>query len=285
MNELERTAKEWLEMGISTIPIRYKDKRPEVKSWAEYTERLPTTEEIERWYITPYHNIGIITGWRNLCILDFDDFDKYGEWIHWAEEKSAIASAVYRTTRIGMSARGVHLYVYTREKCQNRKLNRLDVLCDRKYALLAPSIHPSGIHYSVMQDLPIARIDRIEQLLPPEWLQASEEELMRQAAEQEPRGDRTVWNGIGDSTVRRIKQHYRIEDFFTEVIPSGSGWQKVRCPLHDDRHPSAGINRDQQIFVCFNHCYGSKPLDVIGLYARIHGISDAEAIDEMAARM
>lgn len=280
MNAIEMTARYWQEKGVATLPIRYKDKRPEVKSWAEYTERMPTAEELNRWYITPYHNIGVITGWKNLCILDFDNVRKYEEWCGWAEQESIAAYTVLLTSRIVMSARGVHLYFYTREKGKNYKLDSVDVLCDRKYALTAPSIHPSGVQYAVLQDLTPARIDRVEQMIPREWLETYEEKLMRQAAEQPAAGRRQPVSG--DSIIGKIKQHYRIEDFFPDAIPSGSGWCKVRCPLHDDKHPSAGINLEQQIFTCFNHCYGQKPLDVIGLYARMKGISNIEAIGEMA---
>ena len=283
MNELETTAKYWLDMGVATLPIGYKSKRPEISSWAEYTERLPDPIEIERWYITPYHNIAVITGWQNLCILDFDSFGKYAEWVEWAEQNSVIACAVLQTSRIVFSSRGVHLYCYTREKGQNRKLDGLDVLCDRKYALTAPSIHPSGVAYTVLQDNTPARIDRIEQLLPEAWLAADEEKLMRQAAEQEAGSGSAQY--VGESVVQKIKAKWRIEDFFPRAIPSGSGWCRVRCPLHDDHDPSAGINVEKQIFVCFNHCYGWKPLDVIGLYARMHGLSNAEAIREMAKKV
>ena len=279
MNELEKTARYWLEKGIATLPIRYKSKSPEVYSWSAYTERLPIPEEIERWYTTPYHNIGVITGWRNLCILDFDNFARYEGWCDWAEQESVIAYTVLQTSRIVFSARGVHLYLYTHEKARNYKLDALDVLCDRKYALTAPSIHPTGLQYVVMQDREPARIARVEDMIPPEWIRSAEEKLMRQAVMQPAsEAEDTPTAGI----VAKIKQHWRIETFFPEYIPSGSGWCKVRCPLHDDQHPSAGINLDKQIFVCFNHCYGTKPLDVIGLYARIRGISNKEAIAEMA---
>ena len=249
MNDLEKTAKTWLDMGVATLPIGYRSKRPEVSSWAEYTERLPDPIEIERWYITPYHNIAVITGWQNLCILDFDSFGKYAEWVEWAEQNSVIACAVLQTSRIVFSSRGVHLYCYTREKGQNRKLDGLDVLCDRKYALTAPSIHPSGVAYTVLQDNTPARIDRIEQLLPEVWLAADEEKLMRQAAEQEAGSESAQY--VGESVVQKIKARWRIEDFFARAIPSGSGWSRVRCPLHDDHDPSAGINVEKQIFVCF----------------------------------
>ena len=285
MNELERTARMWLEMGIATLPVGWKSKRPEVKSWAEYTERLPEPREIERWYISPYHNIAVLTGWQNLCILDFDTMSRYFDWLRWAETSSVIAAAVWETSRIVMSSRGVHLYFYTREKGRNYKLDGIDVLCDRKYALMPPSIHPSGVSYTVLRDNTPARIQRVEDMLPEAWLPAEEpvieeteeERLMRLTAA--PDG----WSGPDEeSAVRKVKQLWRMEDFFPDAIPSGRGWCRVRCPLHDDRNPSAGVNFDQQIFVCFNHCYGTKPLDVIGLYARMHGVDNGTAIREMA---
>ena len=288
MNKLEETAKYWLDKGIATLPIGWKSKRPEVRSWAEYTERLPKVEEIERWYITPYHNIAVITGWRGLCILDFDDFARYYEWLDWAEDHSVKASIVKETTRICMSARGVHVYCYTREPSQNMKLEKLDVLCERKYALTAPSIHPSGVSYAVMMDREPVRIDSVTELIPPAWIEAAEAERravmeaeMMRSAESEIRNQKSEIDG---SVVDRIKAAWRIEDFFPERIPSGRGWYSVRCPLHNDHRPSAGINTEQQIFTCFQHCYGYKPLDVIGLYARMHGIDNASAIREMSVR-
>ena len=291
-NALQETAEYWLEKGVATLPIRWKSKVPEVRSWAEYTDRLPTEEEIERWYITPYHNIAVITGWNGLCILDFDEFDRYEEWLSWVENGPAVAQAVLASTRICMSARGVHVYCYTTEPCRNMKLRKLDVLCDRKYALIPPSIHPSGKSYSVMQDCTPARIRNIEMLIPPAWIEeaeaerkaAAELELLRMAGETE--GTRSQGSGTGEEgLVERIKRTVRIEDFFPERTASGGAWYSVRCPLHNDRRPSAGINVDQQIFTCFQHCYGDKPLDVIGLYAKMNGISNSEAIRELGSRV
>ena len=288
MNALEETANYWLEKGVATLPIRWKSKVPEVKSWAEYTERLPTSTELEQWYINPWHNIAVITGWRNLCILDFDEMDRYNEWIDWAWNNSCLAWAVSQSTRICMSARGVHVYLYTREKGRNMKLNKLDVLCDRKYALTAPSIHPSGKSYSVMFDNTPCLIDSVVDVIPPAWIREAEEEhralmeddLLREIAEgQGARGQGEM------GLVAKIKSAWRIEDFFPERNPSGGGWYSVRCPLHDDRRPSAGVNVDQQIFTCFQHCYGSRPLDVIGLYAKMHGISNSEAIRKMSEEL
>ena len=285
MNELEKTARYWLKKGVATLPIRWKSKTPEVRSWSEYTDCLPTESEIQRWYITPWHNIAVITGWRNLCILDFDDFGRWEEWQRWAYDHP-LAHSVMLTTRICMSARGVHLYCYTGQKGRNWKLRKLDVLCDRKYALTAPSIHPSGAAYTVLQDLTPARIPSIEMLIPEEWMAEAEaerkamleDELMREAGESRIRKSEFENE---DDLIGKIKSAWRIEDFFPERIPSGGGWFSVRCPLHNDHRPSAGINVDQQIFVCFQHCYGPKPLDVIGLYAKLHGLSNREAILEM----
>jgi len=35
-----------------------------------------------------------------------------------------------------------------------------------------------------------------------------------------------------------------------EQVPSGGGWRKMMCPFHDDRNPSASVNRDLEGFKC-----------------------------------
>lgn len=39
--------------------------------------------------------------------------------------------------------------------------------------------------------------------------------------------------------------HYGID------VSTRAGWAKVKCPIHDDTHASAGINLDEQQWHCF----------------------------------
>ena len=84
----------------------------------------------------------------------------------------------------------------------------------------------------------------------------------------------------------RIKQQLRVEDFFPSAIESGGNgrWKLARCPFHDDHNPSFWIDTKQQLCGCHSGCT-PLPLDVIGLYARLHGIDNTAAIKEMARHL
>lgn len=52
------------------------------------------------------------------------------------------------------------------------------------------------------------------------------------------------------------------------------------CPLHDDRSPSFGFTISKDLWYCFACAEGG---DQIRLYARYNGITDGEAIKQLAA--
>ena len=43
----------------------------------------------------------------------------------------------------------------------------------------------------------------------------------------------------------------------------GSGWRKMRCPFHPDKHASAGINFDEERFKCHGCGVGGDVYDLI----------------------
>ena len=43
----------------------------------------------------------------------------------------------------------------------------------------------------------------------------------------------------------------------------GSGWRKMRCPFHPDKHASAGINFDEERFKCHGCGIGGDVYDLI----------------------
>lgn len=59
-------------------------------------------------------------------------------------------------------------------------------------------------------------------------------------------------------TISRVLEHYGAD--MTRV--SSSGWRPVKCPFHDDRHASAGVNLARDAFAC--HACGVHG-DAIGL--------------------
>ena len=70
-----QTAKLLNASGVSCIPCNA-DKRPRVSSWAPYRERVPTEQELERWFAKPCQ-IALVAG-KAQC-LDFDE--KYSKGI------------------------------------------------------------------------------------------------------------------------------------------------------------------------------------------------------------
>ena len=60
---------------------------------------------------------------------------------------------------------------------------------------------------------------------------------------------------------------HSIEDYLLYVgatLPArGSGWRKIRCPFHGDKHASAGINFDEGRFKCHGCGVGGDVYDLI----------------------
>ena len=67
-------AKEYLQARLSIIPIIKGEKRPALSGWREYQMRLPTIQEIQKWFSYP-KDIALIGGKvsGNLEIIDFDN--------------------------------------------------------------------------------------------------------------------------------------------------------------------------------------------------------------------
>lgn len=305
MGKILETAQYWRQLGIATIPISYKSKQPKVK-WLPYTERLPEMNELSNWFASDMNNIAIVTGWENLVIIDFDDMEVFHKWMFWADT-SRMASMVRDHTRLHLSSRGVHMFVLCGRadnvefSAVNAKLPKIDILANRKYALLPPSLHPSGKAYEVYRSgLPLS-IGSLYDVLPKKWLDAA---IAQKAAVKaaDPEGPSIIpgvafpdnydpWEAAEGTeqdrqVVAKIKAAVRIEDILGGWEDSGGGgrWKLTRCPLHDDHNPSFWLDSVNQICGCHSGCT-PLPLDVIGLYARLHGIDNTSAIRELAKRL
>lgn len=287
MNLLLQESIYWRGLGISTIPVYWKSKRPAIH-WLEYADTLPTQEQIMRWFPTPLHNLAVLAGQENLVILDFDDSAVFSVFRDWAYKSSSAAQKLLKTARVVRTARGYHIYARTREKAANMRLPGIDILAHHKYVLAPPSIHPSGAEYKFIQRADPCEIERIEDVLPGAWLANAIRENESPVAPPTERVDylamagRSRETGVSQTLIAEIKSRYRIEDFFPDREVSGNDgrWMIARCPFHDDRNPSMAIDVKNQVCSCLAGCT-PKPLDVIGLYARLHRISIREAIKYM----
>jgi hypothetical protein len=291
------SATQFLNTGIAVIPIKYKDKRPDAQllpkdadghpTWEPYKKQLPTEQDLTHWFATP-HNYGVVAGWLNLMMLDFDDANEYSRWRIWAykqQKSKEIAETAFQV----QTSRGVHVYLRCETAGQNRKIGKIDIKF-RGYVLGPGSIHPTGVEYlALKQAIILPKILTLSEVLPAELLvQDTPTPNIQQPVQQNITDDPWVaaWQAqpaAGKGVVAKIKKTLEIQQFFTKTRKSGGSYLVTHCPFHDDKNPSFWIDTQKQICGCFSGCT-SKAMDVIDLYARLYGLSNNEAI-RMLERM
>ena len=288
--------------GVAVIPVRYRDKRPAAREWKAYQRRIPSVEEVQRWFAgRNMVNFGVVTGWQGLTVLDFDDPQSYARWRNWAASTGGMAAQAAQLAFKVRTRRGVHVYTRLPQAVHNRHLDGLDIKSKGGYVLGPGSTHPSGARYTPLSDvLLFPLIPSLDAILPPELLVRAdfgEDAPVRtppvlqakmQVSDPWEAASAPVFAGGGEQRglVARIKEQLRIEDFFQpdELQRTGEGWYLARCPFHDDRHPSFWLNTERQIGGCFAGCTG-KPVDAINLFAMLHGLDNRTAIAVLARRL
>lgn len=277
MNTLTATAETWLDSGIAVIPVAYRDKRPTLPSWREFQQRLPTLDEIRRWFASRLTNMALITGWRGLTVLDFDQRPAYELWRDWSRAAAPQARFSYTV----QTARGVHVYLFVDEPTPTMKASTIDIKAAGGYVLAPPSIHPSGRSYRVLSDGPILRVGTLAAVLPPALLALAQ-------PVNPPRPERGTiqadpWLAAmsplppSDGAIAERLAGYDIRSLFPDAHQRGGRWV-ARCPLHDDRHPSVTIDADGRRARCWAGCLWG---DYADWYAAINRLTLAQALQEL----
>jgi hypothetical protein len=271
------------QQGVAVIPIVHGQKRPLV-DWVKFQERLPTGHEMAEW-LSSKHNWAAICGWNGLAVLDFDRMDAYELWLTWAFMAGGTAATVAGNTYRVNTSRGIHLYVYLAEPIRCRKYGLVDIKGIGGYVLIPPSVHPSGaIYQSPVPNAPILKVGRLSEIFPcedaaPVFPTPKRETKAVVLDPFEAAGH------VADFTVDKIaaiKRKYNILQFLTQATPSNAEgrWWECKCPFHSDDNPSFWIDTKNQRCGCHSGCT-PKSLDVIGLYARLHDLTEKQAIDEL----
>ena len=265
MNALE-TALQWHSLGIATIPILAGSKKPALQSWSEYQKRLPTEGELRAWFVVEY-GLAVLTGWRGLAVVDFDDSDY---WESWQAGRDPIDT--YRVE----TRRGWHLYFFVDEPVSCWHSEVVDVKAAGGYVLAPPSIHPSGHKYQGYgSPSQIAMITSIKDVIPeyedvPQWQPRERKPLdPYEAAMREPCG----------TSVEAVKAQWRWEDLIPLNGRARRGVTMTNCPLHSDKNASFAIYPDGHW-----HCFGcgGHGGDIIDLFAAMNNLTVQEALREMA---
>lgn len=272
MTTILHSALAWHNNGIATIPILARSKSPALDSWAEYQERLPAERELRAWFSNPAYNLAVITGWRGLCVVDWDDLDAYGAWLRSLPKTTLdIAARTYRV----YTARGVHLYFYAAKPAHCAHLKGCDVKAQGGYVLAAPSIHPSGTTYTAWgQIADIVTIEDIADLLPG-YAEAVKPPPPMVAVDDDP-FTAAMRRDLHPNSIEAIKARLTVADVLGRPA-TGRIWHTI-CPLHGDTNPSFVVYPDGHF-----HCYGCGAHgDVLTLYAAMHHMSIAAAIEALA---
>lgn len=288
--------------NIATIPLQHNDKRPEASllpfgSWEHYKTSLPEANELARWFTTDWYNYGVIAGWQNLAVLDFDDMDQYRAWRIWlAGNGSDNIKMRFPNTLKVQTHRGMHVYFRLAHKTglSNRKFPGIDLKING-YVVGPGSVHPSGDIYTpvLSKNNFITTINHLSDILPANILQHVQDApvpVITPQVDVVTNADPwAVINSPGkqtDDLVSMIRHNFKIEDLLPNTIHSSHDgrWRKAVCPFHDDKSPSLWIDTRRLICNCYT-CSFPKPMDVIDLYAALYGMDNRTAIYALAAKL
>ena len=121
MSVSQEKAKSYLMAGLSVLPANTAQKRPCLLQWNEFQTRLPTKEEVRRWFVQPQDAQCLVCG-KVSDNLEIIDFDNHGELFpKWKESipEDLLARLVIEQTQSG----GYHVaYRYQDEVCGSFKL-------------------------------------------------------------------------------------------------------------------------------------------------------------------
>jgi len=291
-NEIEY----YKQSNFSLIPVKFRDKPPSGKlisrvtgsrTWKTFTSRIPTDQELTHWFDNNPCNVGVVTGWNDLAVLDFDDMSQYSEWADWIQTNKPEALArILDQSLIVATSRGIHIYIYL-EDCKPRKFNKLDLKGKWGYVLAPPSVHPSGKLYRFLykpSSLDLPKFGSIEELLPYEWIEQEFEQK-----EILPRTELSLWDQanvvykpIGEIDYEWLRDNARIENYMPtggELKRSGK-YLLCLCPFHPDHNPSFWIDTELNICGCYAGCFQNHQT-IFGFYARLKSITINEAIIEI----
>jgi len=132
MNKRE-AAQQYLDLGFHIIPLKPYTKIPAVGSVEEFRERVPTTGELDAWFVERDCNIGILTG-ETLAVIDIDDAEKIDKY-----------SKLYPTTVVSTTPKGGQHLLYKRNgRAVPNSVGTLEEHVDTRghggYIVAAPSV-------------------------------------------------------------------------------------------------------------------------------------------------
>ena len=132
--DIVQHAQAYLQAGLCVLPAYLQEQRVALESWTQYQKRLPTAEEIRRWFAKGPDALCIVAGAvsSNLEMIDFDVAGElYPPWAELVEERRA--GLLERLVRERSQGGGRHLCYRTKDgAARSTKLAQREVECPDK---------------------------------------------------------------------------------------------------------------------------------------------------------
>lgn len=256
--------------NITGYPAGSKGGNLQWGKWQSQRQTIPELVALSR----KYANFGAIVGFNDLIVLDFDDMPSYCKF------KAQYGEMAITTST--KTARGIHLW-YRCKVLGDYTHPMAELWLRGKYASLPNNIHPSGYVYQEMLGLEhLLTLSDVTQIGALSHCKGKNVATMPTC--------KTLYNGIGK--VATIKNAVQIFDILPldVVLPirSGQDYMLGFCPMHEDHTRSLSIHLGYGRVKCLAAgcaLANSRGNDVISLYAKLNGISERDAIQEMYARI
>lgn len=287
-------ARMFMNLGISIIPLIHRSKEPEDSltggTWNQFFTISNTEYQLMSWFGSGWLNYGVVCGWNNLVVIDFDLMEYFSIWQLLFPSLADTAFKVF-------TSRGMHVYVQTiAPACNDKRIAKsggIDVQAQRRFVVGPGCVHPNGTEYVPVGDMVFPLVQDIESILPldifPRVHVDTTNEMITPvhfvapSIEYDPMQMAMFPNQL--DLIDTVKSRVRIETLFANVKKTSvdGRWFAALCPFHDDHNPSLWIDAKRQICGCA--VCGMRPMDVINLYARQHNLNESDAVRAMAKEL
>jgi len=260
----------YLEQGFSIIPLKPESdtKRPLIKSWKEYQERKPTSEEIAGW-CKQTNRFAIVCGEvsDNLVVIDIDNEELFA-----GLNLGVVAANTYTEERQGK----FHIFLRTTKPIKHKTLQidgkeDISIRFNGDLVIAGGTTHPSGGAYKHFLTSPkeiVTKDVRIFDDLEKLW------QDYRGLSAESKKGFAGLKKGITlkTSLLELIKSCAELK----ELQDHGDNYT-CRCPFpkHTDITPSFTIYKKTNSYYCFGCQRGGNAVTFIKDF---YGVSKKEAV-------
>ncbi len=271
----------WLAHDVDIVPLKPQSKELQ-PGYGARRAHITRLDFARQWFLNTDANLGVVLGGATgLMVADWDDTRQYESW--------CTNAGVGVETLTEQTARGFHLFMVG--EGLHTTVSQGCELKTSGICMVAPSVHPSGIVYRIVKDLPITRINCVSASLLFPFLSV---ETQVQARSRYPNASAVSLasrmksnTSAPEGVIARIKMARSILDEMCaagiNLRASGSSTLVGLCPFHQDHTPSLWVNPQSGVWGCNKpDCPAAGTHDVINFRAIHRGISNATAISQLA---